>query len=271
MDYLPAIQFAAALNIGYIIPTILEKVYGVLENIDVSYLGILSEVKNKAVLKKDEVCHIHVINTVDNHSTQDAIDQLSSGLEELRIECDEKGDSEKKIIKSFIGCSGYRSLFFYSALFSIFVLILIPFCHQHINVWGFKCFLYLFSVISSIYLIVLFINVIVKKKDISCHKVLWRFITFVVIAAIVAFFNGLIPSVVYISLTMERVLSWMSILVSFLPGATCVLFISGLILYSKVLAKRYANKAEEKLLKLSAGVDKLNEMNKILNGEISLS
>jgi hypothetical protein len=126
-------------------------------------------------------------------------------------------------------------------------------------------------VISAIYLVVLFINVIVKKKDISCHKMLWRFITFVVIAAVVAFINGFIPSVVYISQTMERILSWMSILVSFLPGSICVLFISALILYSKVLAKRYANKAEEKLVKLSSGVDKLNEMNKMLNGEISLS
>lgn len=45
-DYLAAIQFAAALNIGYIIPDLLRKMYGVLHDVDDGYK------KNDTKLKK---------------------------------------------------------------------------------------------------------------------------------------------------------------------------------------------------------------------------
>ena len=74
MDYLPAIQFAAALNIGYIIPNVLEKMYNLLESINASYLDILAEVRNKTVVKNDEVSRIDVIKKDEEHTTQTAID-----------------------------------------------------------------------------------------------------------------------------------------------------------------------------------------------------
>ena len=37
MDYLPAIQFAAAMNIGYVLPDIMAKMNSVLNNINNGY------------------------------------------------------------------------------------------------------------------------------------------------------------------------------------------------------------------------------------------
>ena len=109
MDYLPAIQFVAALNIGYIIPNILKKMYDVLENINVSYEEILKDVKNKAVIKQSEVCSIHVVKTTDKQTTQGAVDKLKVKLNDVIKECENKGKVVKSVVDSFIGCVGYRS------------------------------------------------------------------------------------------------------------------------------------------------------------------
>lgn len=271
MDYLPAIQFAAAINIGYIIPTILEKVYGVLENIDASYLGIFDEVKSKVVLKKAEINRIEVVETKKDHSTQQAINSLCEELDILTAECNTKEEGVKKLIARFVGCSGYRSLFFYSALYSVMVLLMIPFCHQHKALWSFNLFLYTFSFISIVYLICLLFNVIIKKKDISCHLVLWRFIIFFLLSILFVFFNSFLPTLIVIGNLVESILSWLTIVIPFFPGMCCILFISSLIFYSICIAKKFAKLSEEKFDCISKGADKLNEFNKILNGDISLT
>ncbi len=271
MDYLPAIQFAAAINIGYIIPTILKKVYGVLENINASYAGIFDEVKSKVVLKKTEINSIEVIETKKDHSTQQAIDCLCNELDNLTTECDNKEKSVKALVDRFVGCSGYRSLFFYSALYSVLVLLLIPFCHQHKEIWTFKLLMYIFSVFSLLYLIGLFFNVIVKKKDISCHLVLWRFMIFMTLATIVVAVNSLLSKYILINDFVESLLSWLSVMIPFLPGVCCILFISALIFYSVFIAKTFAKNSQKEFDRISKGADKLNEINKILNGDISLT
>ena len=150
MDYLPAIQFVAALNIGYIIPNMLQKMYGVLENINVSYEGILTDVKNKAVIKHSEVCNIHVVKTTDQQTTQGAVDKLKVKLKEITDDCEDKGRVVKSVVDGFIGCIGYRSIFLYSALYAVSALLLIPFCHQHADVWAYRWFFYVFTALSML-------------------------------------------------------------------------------------------------------------------------
>ena len=271
MDYLPAIQFVAALNIGYIIPNILHKMYDVLENINVSYEEILNDVKNKAVIKLNEVCNIHVVQTTDQQTTQGAIDKLKAKLNVITKDCENKGRVVKSIIDGFIGCVGYRSVFLYSALYSVFALLLIPFCHQHADVWAYRWFFYLFTAGSLMFVIGLFVYVLLKKSDISCRKILWVFMLIAIIAAIASFVNSIFPSVILVNKMAEDVLSWMSILVSFAPSMGCVLFLTGLILYSIYVAKRYANDAEEQFDEINKQAARLDDFNKLLSSEVTLT
>lgn len=271
MDYLPAIQFVAALNIGYIIPNILHKMYDVLENINVSYEEILNDVKNKAVIKLNEVCNIHVVQTTDQQTTQGAIDKLKAKLNVITKDCEDKGRVVKSIIDGFIGCVGYRSVFLYSALYSVFALLLIPFCHQHADVWAYRWFFYLFTAGSLMFVIGLFVYVLLKKSDISCRKILWVFMLIAIIAAIASFVNSIFPSVILVNKMAEDVLSWMSILVSFAPSMGCVLFLTGLILYSIYVAKRYANDAEEQFDEINKQAARLDDFNKLLSSEVTLT
>lgn len=187
MDYLPAIQFVAALNIGYIIPDILKKMYGVLENLNASYEAILKDVKNKAVVKHNEVCNIHVVQTTDKQTTQGAIDKLKVKLNEIANDCEEKGKIVKSIIDSFVGCMGYRSVFFYSALYSVSALLIIPFCHQHDTVWAYRWFFYLVTTCSFLFVSGLFLCVLMKKSDVSCRKILWIFMLVAIVSAVSSF------------------------------------------------------------------------------------
>ncbi len=271
MDYLSAIQFVAALNIGYIIPDILRKMYDVLENINVSYMNILRDVKNKTIVKQQEICAIPVVETKDDHSTQPMIDDLKNKLDEIGKGCDENEKAVKQTIGSFIECSGYRSLFFYSALYSVFTLILIPFCHQHESVWAFKCFFYLLTSVSIIYMVILFFKILIKKSDVSCRKVLGFFIVFVIIALLTSVINGFLPAIIFIGPLAESILSWMSIFVSFIPCVGCILFLAVLILYSICLAKRYKRKANTQFAQINKTVAKLDDFNKLLNGNITLA
>lgn len=271
MDYLSAIQFVAALNIGYIIPDILKKMYNVLENINVSYLNILEDVKNKTTVKLQEVCAIRVVETKDDQSTQPMIDDLKNKLKDIGDGCDEKGSAVKQTISGFIGCSGYRSLFFYSALYSVFTLLLIPFCHQRECIWAFRCFFYVLTAASICYMVILFFKVIVRKSDVSCRNVLWFFISIVMIAALASFINVFLPAIVEVSPLAETVLSWMSIFVSFIPCTGCILFLAGLILYSVVMAKRYEKKANTQFAQINKTVAKLDDFNKLLSGKVTLT
>ena len=63
----------------------------------------------------------------------------------------------------------------------------------------------------------------------------------------------------------------MSIVVSFIPGVGCLLFLTGLILYSIIIAKRYAREANVQFVKINKQAAKLNEFNKLLSGEVTLT
>lgn len=271
IDYLPAIQFAAALNIGYIIPNILAKMYKVFESVDASYKKILDEVKNKTIIKQNEIGYIPVVETVDKHSTKTPIDQLSKQLDNIKDNCDSNTHRIESTVKRFVDCSGYRSIFLYSALFSILALLIIPFCHQHDNNWMYRCFFYLFSTMSLAYVILLFIKVIVKKKDIRCQWVLWMFVLFVVISIIIAEVNANLPiTIFYVNPAIESLFSWFAIGVAFIPGVGCLAFLSFLIVYTISIAKICAYKAEKQFKKVNNAAEKLDEINKILNGDISI-
>ena len=271
MDYLPAIQFVAALNIGYIIPNILQKMYDVLENINVSYEKILEDVKNKAIVKNREVCNIHVVKTTDQQTTQGVVDKLKVKLNEITTDCEEKGKVVKSLVDGFISCIGYRSIFLYSALYAVSALLLIPFCHQHSDVWAYRWFFYVFTGISLIFIIGLFLIVLVKKSDVSCRKILWIFFLIIIASAATSLINSFLPTVIVVGKTAEDVLSWMSIVVSFIPSAGCLLFLTGLILYSIIIAKRYAREANVQFVKINKQAAKLNEFNKLLSGEVTLT
>lgn len=79
------------------------------------------------------------------------------------------------------------------------------------------------------------------------------------------------PSVILVSNLTEDVLSWMSIFVSFAPCAGCVLFLTGLILYSICIAKRYARDAEVQFDEINKQVAHLDDFNKLLSGEVTLA
>lgn len=270
MDYLPAIQFAAALNLGYILPNILKRMYGVLENINVSYLGILADVKSRTTVKINELCNIHIIETKEDDSTRPAIEQLKGQVNTIAKDCEENEKKIKSIIDEFIDCSGYRSIFFYSAIYSIFALLAIPFCHQHPGLWAVKWFFFVFTILSLLYIIVLFIVVITRKSDISCRGVLWWFIMFAIISAIAAYVNVILPPLIQVSSEFATIISWFSIIISFLPGTGCAVFVSCLILCSIVMAKSYRRGANKQLEQINSYTEKLDEFNKILKGEISL-
>ena len=271
MDYLPAIQFVAALNIGYIIPNILQKIYDVLENINVSYEKILEDVKNKAIVKNSEVCNIHVVKTTDQQTTQGVVDKLKAKLNEITKDCEDKGKVVKSLVDGFIGCIGCRSIFLYSALYAISALLLIPFCHQHSDVWAYRWFFYVFTAISLLFIIGLFLKVLTKKSDVSCRKILWIFFAITIISAATSLINSFLPTVIVVGKTAEDVLSWMSIVVSFIPGAGCLLFLTGLILYSIIIAKRYAREANVQFIEINKKAARLDEFNKLLSGEVTLN
>ena len=271
MDYLPAIQFVAALNIGYIIPNILQKMYDVLENINVSYEKILEDVKNKAIVKNSEVCNIHVVKTTDQQTTQGVVDKLKVKLNEITTDCEEKGKVVKSLVDGFISCIGYRSIFLYSALYAVSALLLIPFCHQHSDVWAYRWFFYVFTGISLIFIIGLFLIVLVKKSDVSCRKILWIFFLIIIASAATSLINSFLPTVIVVGKTAEDVLSWMSIVVSFIPGTGCLLFLTGLILYSIIIAKRYAREANAQFVEINKQAERLDEFNKLLSGDVTLN
>ena len=63
----------------------------------------------------------------------------------------------------------------------------------------------------------------------------------------------------------------MSIVVSFIPGAGCLLFLTGLILYSIIIAKRYAREANVQFIEINKKAARLDEFNKLLSGEVTLN
>ena len=84
MDYLPAIQFAAALNIGYVIPDIMAKMNSVLNNINNGYVAILQSVRNKIIVKAQEVNGKCVVETKDNRTTKGYIERQLDRLKMIK-------------------------------------------------------------------------------------------------------------------------------------------------------------------------------------------
>lgn len=271
MDYLPAIQFAAALNIGYIIPDLLRKVYTVLNNINAGYSNILQGVKNKAVIKTDEVSHIYIVETKDDKSTKVVVDNILAKIKAMLDGCDEKENKLKTIIGKFIDCSGYRSLFFYSALYSIFALLIVPFCHQHHETWNYVLFLYSFSIFSIVYLLVLFLFVVITKKDASCRNVFGLFAFFLFLSVLWVYINNYLPSVIVVNSSRESILASLSVIIPFIPGFGCLLFVMLLIVYSVLSAEVYSICTWWQFVKINKLTKKLDEINKFLEGNVSIS
>lgn len=268
MDYLPAIQFAAALNIGYIIPDIMAKMNSVLNNINNGYVEILQSVRNKIIVKSNEVNGGCVVETKDNRTTKGYINRQLCRLKTIKDGCDEKEQSLSKMISGYVECSGYRSVFFYSAMFSVFALILIPFC-KHYDAWTVRMFLYSFNVISCVYLSVLFVKVTVTKKDISCRGVVGFFMFFVLTAICFAYVNRFLPAIIEIGPTAKRLMAGLSIVGSFIPIVGCVLFLTVLVLYATLVARIYAIKAWQQFHSIDRAMKKLNIIDEVFGEDVT--
>lgn len=79
------------------------------------------------------------------------------------------------------------------------------------------------------------------------------------------------PDTVFISKAAEDVMSWMSIVVSFISGAGCLLFLTGIILYSIIIAKGYAHEANSRFSEINKQVSRLDDFNKLLSGNVTLT
>jgi len=169
-----------------------------------------------------------------------------------------------------VNCCGYRSVFFYSAMFSVFSLILIPFCHQHNDIWGVKMFLYTFNCISIVYISVLFVVVLWARKDISCRGVFGMFMFFAITAAIAAYVNSLFPVLIKVGPIEEKLMSSLSVIVSFIPVAGCMLFLMGLVFYATLVAKKYAVRAWVQFRVIDRAMKKLNEIDELLGAEVTV-
>ena len=232
---------------------------------------LLKDVKNKAIIKHREVCNIHVVKTTDLQTTQGAVDTLKAKLKVIIEDCENKERGVKSVVDGFIGCLGYRSIFLYSALYTVSVLLLIPFCHQHTDVWVYRCFFYVFTALSLLYIIGLFLYVLIKKTDVSCRKILWIFLLIVLSTSVIAIINSFLPTLFVVGKAFEDLLSWMSIVVSFIPSVGCLLFLTGLILYSIYIAKSYAGKANAQFVEINRQAARLDEFNKLLCGDVTLT
>ena len=270
MDYLPAIQFAAALNIGYVLPDIMAKMNSVLNNINNGYVGVLQTVQSKIIVKSQEVSGKHVTETKDNRTTKGYIDQQLNNLKSIKDGCDAKEVSLSKMIEGYVNCLGYRSVFFYSGMFSVFTLILIPFCHQHNDLWGIKMFLYALNSISIVYISALFVVVSVTKKDISCRGVFGMFMLFVLTAGVVAYVNRLFPVLITVDPIEEKVMSSLSVIVSFIPVAGCMLFLMALVFYATLVARMYAVMAWVQFRGIDRSMKKLNVIDELFGAEVTV-
>lgn len=268
MDYLPAIQFAAALNIGYILPNIMAKMNGVLNNINNGYVKILHDVKSRVILKLAEVNRIGVIETKDNRTNKRYINNLLENLQTLKEGCHEKEKSLTTVINGFVECSGYRSLFFYSALFSVLTLLVIPFCHQHCDEWNYRVFFYILNVMSLIYLLLLSLFVICKRCDVSCRSVFGFFMLFGAVSVIVACINSMIPAVVEVSKETEDMISFIAVVVPFFPGAGCMLFLMMLVYYGVIVAHFYSIQARFQFWRMKHAMNKLNVIDEIFEEDV---
>lgn len=270
MDYLSAIQFAAALNIGYVLPDVMAKMHSVLNNINNGYVSVIQDIQSKIVVKSQELNGRCVVETKDNRTTKRYIDRQLNNLKSIKDGCDAKESSLRKMIDGYVNCSGYRSVFFYSGMFSVFSLILIPFCHQHNDVWGIKVFLYAMNIMSIVYIAVLFIVVLVTRKDISCRGVFGMFTFFVISAAISAYVNSLLPVLIKVGTMEENLMSSLSVIVSFIPVAGCMLFLMGLVFYATLVAKKYAFRAWLQFCVIDRAMKKLNVIDELFEAEVTV-
>ena len=271
MDYLPAIQFAAALNIGYLLPDIMSKMNSVLNNINNGYVDILQAVQNKIIVKSQEVSGKCVVETKDNRTTKGYINQQLNNLQSIKEGCDAKESSLSNMIDGYVNCSGYRSVFFYSGMFSVLALILIPFCHQHNDLWGIKMFFYTLNSISIVYISILFVVVLLTRNDISCRGVFGMFMLFILIAAVAAYVNSLLPVLVKIGPIKEKLMASLSVIVSFIPIVLCMLFLMALVFYATLFARMYAFRAWLKFHRIDRAMKKLSVIDELLGAEVTVA
>lgn len=136
---------------------------------------------------------------------------------------------------------------------------------------GFTDVFYVFTALSLLYIIGLFLYVLIKKTDVSCRKILWIFLLIVLSTSVIAIINSFLPTLFVVGKAFEDLLSWMSIVVSFIPSVGCLLFLTGLILYSIYIAKSYAGKANAQFVEINRQAARLDEFNKLLCGDVTLT
>lgn len=270
IDYLPAIQFAAALNIGYIIPDIMAKMNSVLNNINNGYVGILQDVRSRIVLKSQEINGTCIIKTDDKRTNKGFIDRQLQNLKTLKEGCDAEEQFLEAMINSYVNCSGYRSVFFYSALFSVFELLIIPFCHQHGDVWAFRVFFYWMNSTSLLFLIGLFIKVIYTKKDVSCRSVFGIFMLLLLVSMAAAYINSLLPTAIEIGSVEEKIIASFSAIISFIPGTGCMVFLMILVYYATIIARLYSVRTGIKFWQINKAMKKLNVIDEVFEEEVTV-
>lgn len=272
-DYLPAIQFAAALNIGYIIPDLLKKMYGVLNSVDEGYKKTIQGLKSTIVLKADDINRIEVLETKGGKkkTTQGAIDSLQKQLVEYKNDCDKKEGRLKDSVEQYIMCNGYRSLFFFAALYSIAALFVIPFLkHNGVSLFEHTMLLF-FNGFSVVYLFILFFVVVVRKKDQSCRAALSFFALFIAVSLMVAMLLGRFEWLTEMSNTSKTISSSIAIIIPFLPGAACLVFLVLIILVAWASAFFFSRKVKSKLKKVDEASNSLKNVNKMLQDDVSFT
>ena len=272
-DYLPAIQFAAALNIGYIIPDLLKKMYGVLNSVDEGYKKTIQVLKSTIVVKADDISRIEVLETKGGNkkTTQVVINKLQNKLVEYKNECEKKEGLLKDYVDQYIKCNGYRSLFFFATLYSIAALFVIPFFrHNDMSLFEHIMFLW-FNGLSITYLVFLFFRAVVSKKDQSCRAALVFFSLFILVSFAMAMLFGHFAWFTEWSNEAAKISSLITIVIPFLPGAACLAFLAILILVAWILALLFSHKVKFKLKDVDKASDSLRSVNEMLQDDISFT
>lgn len=272
-DYLAAIQFAAALNIGYIIPDLLRKMYGVLHDVDDGYKKTIQNLKSTIVVKAEEIGNIKVLSSVSDSrkTTKNAIDGLTDKLRDYKSECEEKENSLNVSVEKYIKCNGYRSLFFFAALYSIVALFAVPFLY-HADISCFhQVLLDLFNIFAIGYLIVQFFVVIARLKDQSCQGALAFFALFFVLSITFAVLNNHYEWLTELDSSVQDRWAALTVIVPFLPGFACLSFLVILIIRAWVSAFVFSCKVKIQIRKIDKKSNPLKTVNDLLKEDVSFS
>lgn len=131
-------------------------------------------------------------------------------------------------------------------------------------------FLYTLNSISIVYISVLFVVVSMTKKDISCRGVLGMFVLFVLTAGVAAYVNRLFPVLITLDPFEEKLMSSLSVIVSFIPVAGCMLFLMALVFYATLVARMYSIMAWVQFRGIDRSMKKLNVIDELFGAEVTV-